>query len=83
MGNLSTAGEMFAMGLLNQVVNLRAINMLLNPISTILTGVMEILSPMLNLLKPLGDALISTMIFALTFNLFGQGLLVLNRFSRL
>ena len=83
VGNLSTAGEMFAMGLLNQVVNLEAINMLLNPISTILTGVMEILGPILNLLKPLGDALISIgRVFALTFNLFGQGLLVLQPFFK-
>jgi len=83
MGNLSTAGEMFAMGLLNQVVNLEAINMLLNPITTILTGVMEILGPILNLLKPLGDALISIgRVFALTFNLFGQGLLVLQPFFK-
>jgi len=83
MGNLSTAGEMFAVGLLNQVVNLEAINMLLNPITTILTGVMEILGPIINLLKPLGDALISIgRVFALTFNLFGQGLLVLQPFFK-
>jgi len=83
MGNLSGVGEMFAMSLLNQVVNLEAINMLLNPITTILTGVMEILGPILNLLKPLGDALISIgRAFALTFNLFGQGLLVLQPFFK-
>jgi len=57
--------------------------MLLNPISTILTGVMEILGPIINLLKPLGDALISIgRVFALTFNLFGQGLLVLQPFFK-
>ena len=83
VGNLATAGEMFAVGLLNQVVNLEAINMLLNPITTILTGVMEILGPIINLLKPLGDALISIgRVFALTFNLFGQGLLVLQPFFK-
>ena len=83
MGNLSTAGELFAVGLLNQVVNLEAINMLLNPITTILTGVMEILGPIINLLKPLGDALISIgRVFALTFNLFGQGLLILQPFFK-
>jgi len=83
VGNLATAGEMFAMSLLNQVVNLEAINMLLNPISTILTGVMEILGPIINLLKPLGDALVSIgRVFALTFNLFGQGLLVLQPFFK-
>ncbi|MFA5457990.1 MAG: transglycosylase SLT domain-containing protein [Synergistaceae bacterium] len=83
VGNLATAGEMFAMSLLNQVVNLEAINMLLNPITTILTGVMEILGPIINLLKPLGDALISIgRVFALTFNLFGQGLLVLQPFFK-
>ena len=83
MGNLATAGELFAVGLLNQVVNLEAINMLLNPISTILTGVMEILGPIINLLKPLGDALISIgRVFALTFNLFGAGLLILQPFFK-
>ncbi len=83
MGNLSTAGELFAVGLLNQVVNLEAINMLLNPITTILTGVMEILGPILNLLKPLGDALISIgRVFASTFNLFGAGLLILQPFFK-
>ena len=83
VGNLSVAGEMFAMSMFNQIMNLETVNMLLNPITTILSGVMEILSPIINLLKPLGDALVSIgRVFALTFNLFGQGLLVLQPFFK-
>jgi hypothetical protein len=83
VGNLSVAGEMFAMSMFNQIMNLEAINMLMNPITTILSGVMEILGPIINLLKPLGDALVSIgRVFALTFNLFGQGLLILQPFFK-
>ncbi len=83
MGNLSIAGEMFAMSMLSQVMNLEAINMLLNPITTILSGVMEILSPVINLLKPLGDALVSIgRVLGATFNIFGVGLLILQPFFK-
>jgi hypothetical protein len=49
----------FATGLLSSIMNVEAINKLLNPISTIISGMMVILEPMLNLLMPIADLLSS------------------------
>ena len=61
LGFLSVEGMLlsFGMSMLEAAMNVEAINMLLNPLTTIVRGFFEIAGPILNILKPLGDALAS------------------------